>query len=75
MDITLNGKPAIKVNAKRVTWGSTPKSVLYDIDGDEKWVPKSLCEFTPASRTNTVGHTPGTLIVVEWKYNQMFPNG
>lgn len=75
MDITLHGKAAVKVNAKRVTWGSTSRSTLYNIDGDETWVPNSLCEFTPNSESNTVGDTPGTLVIVEWKYNQLFPNG
>jgi hypothetical protein len=75
MEPTLHGKPAIKVNAARVTWGSTSKSKLYNIDGDKEWIPNSLCEFTPDSDSNTVGDTPGTLVVVEWKYNQMFPNG
>jgi hypothetical protein len=74
-DITLHGKPAVKVNAKKVIWANTEKSKLYDIDGDEAWIPNSLCKFTADENWDKSGDIPGTLIIVEWKYNQIFPNG
>ena len=77
MDITLNDKPAVKVNAEKVVWGNTNKASLYDIDGDEEWIPKSLCKFTQTGDPHSTekGNIPGTLVIAEWFYNKLFPNG
>lgn len=62
-DVTLNEKPAVKVNAKPVMWGSTKKARLYDIDGDEKWVSRKCSKFNKEEQT---------LIIEEWLYNKLF---
>jgi hypothetical protein len=62
-NIFLHEKPAVKVNAKIVTWGVTDKAKLYNIDGDEKWIPNSLCKFDEKE---------GTLTIEEWFYNKLF---
>jgi len=62
-NIFLHEKPAVKVNAKIVTWGVTDKAKLYNIDGDEKWIPNSLCEYNDKEKT---------LIIEEWFYNKLF---
>jgi hypothetical protein len=62
-DVFLHGKRAIKVNAKIVLWGVTSKAKLYNIDGDERWIPNSLCEFDEKENT---------LLIEEWFYNKLF---
>jgi hypothetical protein len=62
-DVFLHGKRAIKVNAQIVLWGVTPKAKLYNIDGDEQWIPNSLCEFDEKENT---------LVIEEWFYNKLF---
>ena len=74
--VTLKEKSAIKVNAMIVIWGVTPKAKLYNIDGDEVWIPNSLCEFTESPDNNkNEGDIEGTLIIQEWFYKKLFPNG
>lgn len=62
-NIFLHEKPAVKVNAEFVLWGVTLKAKLYNIDGDEKWIPNSLCEYNDEENT---------LIIEEWFYNKLF---
>jgi len=62
-DMFLHGKRAIKVNAQIVLWGVASKAKLYNIDGDERWIPNSLCEFDEKENT---------LIIEEWFYNKLF---
>ena len=62
-NVFLHGKRAVKVNAKFILWGITDKAKLYSIDGDEKWVPNSLCEYDRKNKT---------LVIEEWFYNKMF---
>jgi hypothetical protein len=62
-DVFFKGERAVKVNAKKVMWGATPKAQLYDIDGDEKWVSRIYSEYNEKE---------GTLIIVEWLYNILF---
>jgi hypothetical protein len=64
-NIFLHGKNVVKVNAKKVMWGMTTRAQLYNIDGDEKWVPNSLCEYNDKEKS---------LIIEEWFYNKLFPN-
>ncbi len=59
----LHGKRAVKVNAKYVLWGVSEKAKLYNIDGDEIWVPNSVCEYNKKDET---------LIIEEWFYNKLF---
>jgi hypothetical protein len=61
----LNGKRAVKVNAKPIMWGASNKARLYNIDGDEKWVPRSISKYNEKE---------GTLIIEEWFYDKLFPN-
>lgn len=74
-EIMHHGKPAVKVNAKKIVWSNTAKSAKYNIDGDEEWVPHSLCTFTKNEEYTRVGDIPGTLVIQEWFYNKLFPNG
>jgi len=62
-DIFLHGKRAVKVNAKMVMWGITDKARLYDIDGDKRWIPNSLCKYDEKE---------GALVIEEWFYNKIF---
>jgi len=81
----INGKRAVKVNAKKVIWGRKQggKAQLYNVDGDQKWIPDSLCmfkedeEFTKKAAENKgfSGDIPGTLLIEEWFYKKLFPNG
>jgi hypothetical protein len=64
-DIFLHGNRAVKVNAKSKMWGVTDAARLYNIDGDDKWIPNSLCEYNEKE---------GTLIIEEWFYNKLFNN-
>ena len=59
----LHGKRAVKVNANHVMWGVGEKAKLYNIDGDERWIPNSLCEYNKEEKT---------LVIEEWFYNKMF---
>lgn len=74
---TLNGKRAVKVNAEKILWSNTDKAAKYRIDGDEEWVPHSQSKFTPEGDTakNRRGDIPGTLLISEWFYTKLFPNG
>jgi hypothetical protein len=76
-EITLNGQRAVKVNAEKILWANSEKAAQYDIDGDKEWIPNSLCKFTQTGDPNKTakGNVPGTLIIVEWFYNKLFPNG
>ncbi len=81
----LHGKRAVKINAKRIMWGSKikdAKAKLYDIDGDKKWVPISLSEFSISKESQEqldrgvhAGDITGELIIEEWFYKKLFPNG
>lgn len=62
-DIFLHGNRAVKVNATKVMWGITGKARLYNIDGDEKWIPNSVHEYNGKEKT---------LIIEEWFYNKLF---
>jgi hypothetical protein len=64
-NVFLHGKPAVKVNGEFVLWGVTDKAKLYNIDGDEKWIPNSLCEYNDKEKS---------LIIEEWFYNKIFEN-
>ncbi|PKP11988.1 MAG: hypothetical protein CVU09_00370 [Bacteroidetes bacterium HGW-Bacteroidetes-4] len=61
---SVNGKPAIRVNAKELT--KNEKAFYFDLDGDKRWVPKSLCSFNKEA---------GTVDIQEWFYKMLFPNG
>lgn len=81
-EITLNGKPAVKVNAKQILWGNTNRAQLYDIDGDKRWVPFSVSKFEKSKQSQEQldrgfhkGDVTGTLIIEQWFYNKLFPNG
>jgi hypothetical protein len=69
-EITLNGKRAVKVNAKHVTWGASDKALLFDIDGDERWVPRSVSKFDVTDSKKQ----EGTLLIEEWFYKKLFPD-
>lgn len=60
--ILLHGRPAVKVNAKKVMWGGTAKAQLYNINGEEKWVPNSLSKYNDKKEV---------LTIEEWFYNRM----
>lgn len=62
--ININGKPAIRVQAELVA--ETEKALLLNCEGDEKWIPKGVCRFNPAS--NTVD-------IQDWFYAKTFPHG
>jgi hypothetical protein len=70
----LNGKPAVKINCKRVVWGNTSKAILFKIGEHEKWVPLSVSRFDKSENYNGVGDIPGTLVVEEWFYNKFLKN-
>jgi len=75
MEVLLNGKRAVKVNAKKVIWGNTAKAKLYNIDGDEKWVPIALSKFDRTDPNQNRGDLDGVLTIEEWFYKKLFPNG
>ena len=62
-DLTINGKPAVKINAHKIM--STKEALYLKCEGDEVWMPKSQCEFN--NQENTV-------LVSEWFYNNKFPD-
>jgi hypothetical protein len=62
-NVFLHGKPAVKVNGEFVLWGVTDKAKLYNIGGNEKWLPNSLCEYNDKEKS---------LIIEEWFYNKLF---
>ena len=66
----LNGKPAIKITCKKVIWGNTDKAKLYEIEGDQKWVPISVSSFERKLPVSNVGDIDGVLTVQEWYYNK-----
>ena len=74
---TLNGAKAVRLEAKKVTWGNTPKANLYEIDGKQVWIPKSVSTFEVSKESQEqinqgsfVGNTSGILLVEEWFYNK-----
>ncbi|MBP9790842.1 MAG: hypothetical protein KBD57_09900 [Bacteroidia bacterium] len=75
MEVLLNGKRAVKVNAKMIIWGKTDKAKKYNIDGDEKWVPISLSKFERTNPNQCRGDLDGVLTIEEWFYKKLFPEG
>lgn len=62
--IEVNGKAAFRIQAELKH--ETDKAYLLNCEGDEKWIPKGVCRFNPA--TNTVD-------IQDWWYGKNFPNG
>lgn len=64
MYLNCKGLPAVKINAKLVVRGK--KSNLYYCEGDEVWIPNSLCQYDDKNKE---------LLIQEWKYEQMVEDG
>lgn len=58
----VNDKPAVKIFGKPIIDSSKYKSILFDCEGDKKWIPRSICKYSG----------DGTILVQEWWYNQNF---
>lgn len=70
---TLNGKPAIEIDAEKVLWTNSPKAAKYRVNGIEEWVPNSQSKWNQDKIGNShIGDIPGTLVIVEWLYNKLF---
>lgn len=82
METLLNGKRAVKVNAKKIMW-AVSKSKLsqkYNIAvennycDNEHWVPNSVCNFIPdedqGNPLHGNGDKKGKLIIEEWFYKK-----
>ena len=55
--LLLNDKPAVKVFALKVQ--AVGQASLYDCEGDEVWVPNSVCQYNESEET---------LLIEEWWY-------
>lgn len=65
--ILLDGKPSYIIKAiKKSTIYQSMKSTLYDCEGDEVWIPNSLCKYNPEKCT---------LIVHKWFYDKLVRDG
>ena len=60
MPFVLNDKPAVKIFAKKLT--ETNKSILFDCEGDQVWLPKNSIKIL----------TKDTILIEEWFYKQKF---
>ena len=63
-DLTLHDKTAVKIKAKRKK--ILDKASLFDCEGDEVWVPNSLCEYISDVEE---------LTIEEWFYTQLVEEG
>jgi hypothetical protein len=59
----VNGKPAIKIKAKKLTTNRQKTAALFDCEGDQKWFPLSVISYNSKDET---------LLIQEWKYKQEF---
>ena len=57
--VLLEGKPAYKISATRFL--KRPKACCYICEGDEIWVPNSVCKYNGEN---------STLLVLDWFYRQ-----
>lgn len=62
--IEVNGKAAIRIQAELKA--ETERAYLLNCEGDDKWIPKGVCRYNPA--TNTVD-------IQDWFYGKTFPHG
>ena len=63
-ELTINGKPAVKIRETKIM--STKKALYLNCEGDEVWIPRSLCVFNDDEQT---------VLVSEWFYENKFPEG
>lgn len=49
----------------------TEKAWLFDCEGDEIWLPKSLCRYKPEDPVTGYGEVS----VPDWLYEEKFPEG
>lgn len=75
----LNGKQAIKIDAAKISWASTDKAQMYDIDNVRIWVPRSVSQFTIGKESQEMldngyhrGDIKGTLLIHEWWFRKNF---
>lgn len=62
-NIRLNGKPAIKINAKKMwNWG---ESTLMNCEGDQVYFPTKCIQI----------NDDGTMLIEEWLYNAKVKEG
>lgn len=65
MNLILNDQPAVKIFARRLVDKPAFKAVLYDCEGDKKWIPRKVSKYNDKD---------GTLLIEEWFYNKEFKN-
>jgi hypothetical protein len=63
MNYEVNGKPAIKIKAKKLATNKANTAALFDCEGDKKWFPLSVVRYNSKDET---------LLIQEWKYKQEF---
>lgn len=57
--VLLEGKPAYKIKAVQIA--QTPRAILFDCEGDDIWIPKSVCKPVPQDET---------VVILDWWYNK-----
>lgn len=81
----LFGKQAVKVEAKPLMWGVTPKAKLYKIGDSDIWIPNSVHQFCPYPASQQRGREfykdgkmpaepTGELIIHKWYYDKNIKN-
>jgi hypothetical protein len=63
MAVSLQGERAVKVFGTKLT--ETPRAYYMDCEGDQLWIPKSVCKLVPKDKA---------IVIKEWWYNQNFTN-
>ena len=58
--VLFKGKPAYKISATLIT--KLDKASLYDCEGDERWIPNSVCKYNAQDKS---------LVIIEWFYNKI----
>lgn len=63
-EIEVGGRPAVRIFAEMKA--ETDKAYLMNCEGDEVWIPKSVCRYNPAA---------DTVDIQDWFFTKTFPNG
>lgn len=63
----INSKKTVKIEVTAKMWGSTGKARLYEINGEQRWVPRSVSKFNETGKRGE-----GILVIEEWYYNKYF---
>lgn len=66
INVVLHGKTAVKIKATKIGNSKSGLSSLYDCEGDNVWIPNSVCWYDSFV---------DTLVIEEWWFNKAVNEG